>query len=228
MDEDQPAAERLEVEDDGQRQKRIQLQLERLNALSSSKSHTSSQKFDFGDRTTYPIAPPTELLARIQAFLPQIEASNVTLAQQAQQHPESVDIEHVSEDVEQYIEMNLGLGVFEDRSQRMQGKKDAEMSSPSPSSPSSSSPHTSRRLSSESSSAGELADGRDGDDEDEDEDEADSSDADTDSSSEIITSFSLAPRIIRPLPKRSLASRLKPNIVVLSDQASGEVPPSAV
>jgi len=67
-----------------------------------SKIHSVLQKLD----------PPnsTKLLSRVQAFLPQLEASNAILAQA---DPKSVDIENVPEGA-QYIEMNLGLGVFKD------------------------------------------------------------------------------------------------------------------
>ncbi|KAK2462454.1 hypothetical protein APHAL10511_005424 [Amanita phalloides] len=110
--------ERLDVEDDEQRQRRIQNHLEKLNSSSSAKIPTTARKFDFGDGTTYPVAPPTELLARVQAFLPQIEASNALLAQQVKTDPLGVNMEHVDDDTGQIIEMNLGLGVFEDRSHR--------------------------------------------------------------------------------------------------------------
>ncbi|KAI9012604.1 hypothetical protein CLU79DRAFT_890664 [Phycomyces nitens] len=61
------------------------------------------------ERKTYKIAPPTDILSRLQAFLPQLEAANASLQNMK---PEDLDIEQVEED-EQYIEMNLGLGVYE-------------------------------------------------------------------------------------------------------------------
>ncbi|KAF9037720.1 hypothetical protein BJ165DRAFT_571316 [Panaeolus papilionaceus] len=133
--------EKLEIEDEESRQARIQSFLEKLNTPSSSHSNplssTSPPQFDFGNRMTYPVEPPTNLLSRIQAFLPQMEASNNALAQQAKSDPSSVDIEHISDDMDQYIEMNLGLGVFEDRSKRpanAEDDEDTEMSTSSKSS----------------------------------------------------------------------------------------------
>ncbi|KIL71155.1 hypothetical protein M378DRAFT_19618 [Amanita muscaria Koide BX008] len=186
--------ERLEVEDDEQRERRIQIQLEKLNKSGAPQAR-KLLNFDFGNRVAWDAGPPTELLSRVQAFLPQIEASNAILAQQAESNPESVDIEHIDEDRDRYIEMNLGLGVFEDRTRRdkEQHKQNAtQLSSASSSETSSSSEHDATY-------------------------DSDSSDPDTDSSSEIITSFEPAPRSIRPLPKRSLASRVKPKIHVLNE-----------
>jgi len=51
------------------------------------------------------VKPPTELLSRVQAFLPQMEASNAILAQRAREDPNSVDIEHIPDRMDQYIEM---------------------------------------------------------------------------------------------------------------------------
>ncbi|OAD81395.1 hypothetical protein PHYBLDRAFT_103513, partial [Phycomyces blakesleeanus NRRL 1555(-)] len=61
------------------------------------------------ERKTFKIAPPTDIMSRLQAFLPQIQAANASLQNMK---PEDLDIEQVEED-EQYIEMNLGLGVYE-------------------------------------------------------------------------------------------------------------------
>lgn len=135
------------------------------------------------------------VLSRLQAFLPQLEASNAELARRAQADPSSVDIENIPEGAEQYIEMvriknmisislyslrpslqNLGLGVFEDRS----NQEDVDMSDTSSDSSDSSS-------NSESSS---------------------SDDDDSDSSSETNSSHPTRP--IKPLPRR-------PEIVELSD-----------
>jgi len=41
----------------------------------------------------------------VQAFLPQLEASNSLLAQRMEVDPSSVDIEHIPEGIDQYIEM---------------------------------------------------------------------------------------------------------------------------
>ncbi|KAF8150110.1 hypothetical protein B0H34DRAFT_666655 [Crassisporium funariophilum] len=173
--------EKLDVEDEESRQDRIQNYLERLNSSShpnDSQPPISFSKFDFGNRTTFAMEPPSELLSRVQAFLPQIEASNQILAQRAEQDPDSIDIEHIQEGVNQYIEMNLGLGVFEDRSHKHKERdEDSDMSTSS---------------SSDTSDTGK-------------ENDADS-DVDSDASSEIITSF-VPSRPIKPLPRRGSNKR---------------------
>ena len=45
------------------------------------------------------------VLSRVQAFLPQLEASNAILAQRAREDPNSIDIEHIPDGIDQYIEM---------------------------------------------------------------------------------------------------------------------------
>ncbi|KAG2369796.1 hypothetical protein BDR07DRAFT_1219249, partial [Suillus spraguei] len=108
---------KLEVEDEENRQQRICNLLEQLNSSSPSRntSNAAPPTFDFGERRTHPVDPPSELLARIQAFLPRLKEENDSLAQRIRDNPSSVDIENVEEDAEQYIEMNLGLGVLETR-----------------------------------------------------------------------------------------------------------------
>jgi hypothetical protein len=133
-------------------------------------------------------------------------------------------MEHVDDGMDQYIEMvrtmsssivhvcliscqNLGLGVFEEQSHQNRtpgDRNDAGMPSDS----------RSLTLSSSSDSSSSL------DDNDNDDNGSDSSSADTESSSEIITSFSAAPRLIRPLPKQSPASLQKPIIQVLGEKTS--------
>ena len=147
------------------------------------------------------------VLSRVQAFLPQIADSNDALSQRAQEDPSSVDIEHVEEGAERYIEMvrfhvrtlhlltfhkNLGLGVFEKKTKR--DSYDEEMSSDS---------------SSDSSDFSGM-----------DEDDAVEGDCNTssDASSEIITCF-VPSRPIKPLPRRSLKTALRPEIVVLKDES---------
>ncbi|KAH8992989.1 hypothetical protein EDB92DRAFT_1765247, partial [Lactarius akahatsu] len=119
--------QKLDAEDAEQRQIRLQNILERLNGDGPSETTTepSHLSFDFGDRRTYGIDPPTELLSRVQQFLPQIEQSNAELAHR---DPRSIDIEHIEETDERVIQMaskssNLGLGVFE---QRRAGASSAE------------------------------------------------------------------------------------------------------
>ncbi|KAF9458690.1 hypothetical protein BDZ94DRAFT_1270012 [Collybia nuda] len=129
-------AEKLDVEGEEERRVRIQSTLEKLNMTSTSTNKTATfptlPSFDFGKRPMHEIQPPSELLSRVQAFLPELEASNNLLVQKAQADPNSVDIEHVDEGMDQYIEMNLGLGVFEDRANRQKYEdEDTEMSSSS-------------------------------------------------------------------------------------------------
>ena len=45
------------------------------------------------------------VLARVQAFLPQLEASNTDLLRRARENPESIDIENISDHAESHIEM---------------------------------------------------------------------------------------------------------------------------
>lgn len=85
---------------------------------------------EFGDRLTFAVEPPSErmyysrvlmftqlfmdllfslVLARIEAFLPALEASNSQLLQQAQNDPRSVDIEHLNREEGRYIQMVRAL-----------------------------------------------------------------------------------------------------------------------
>jgi hypothetical protein len=169
----------LEVEDVEQRQRRLQDVLERLNGEGSSTEQSPNLTFDFGARRTFAIEPLAELLARVREFLPQIERSNVELSQR---DPRNIDIEHIEETDEHVVEMNLGLGVFEQRAARRSG-------SISSSSSSSGSPG---RVTSDSSSTDSTV-----------------SDSDSDSSSDTEddanrggSSGSPRMRPIRPLPKR--------------------------
>ena len=137
----------LEVEDAEQRQKRLRMCsvfppfsshptqcdflflfgsaeaiLERLNGEGPSTGESPNLSFDFGDRRTFAMEPPTErachstfddlgsclthhgkiVLARVRQFLPQIERSNAELSQM---DPRSIDIEHIEETDERIIEM---------------------------------------------------------------------------------------------------------------------------
>ncbi|KAL4076254.1 hypothetical protein V8B97DRAFT_40395 [Scleroderma yunnanense] len=107
----------LEVEDEEQRQDRLRSLLERVDNSSSGTnvSNNPLNMLNISKHKTHPVEPPTELLARVQAFLPAIHASNEALVQKNQ---DEVNVENVEEDEEQYIEMNLGLGVFETKRRR--------------------------------------------------------------------------------------------------------------
>ncbi|ORZ19504.1 hypothetical protein BCR42DRAFT_409901 [Absidia repens] len=61
-------------------------------------------------RKTFKINPNNDILSRVQSFLPQLQAANQQLDAV---DPAKLDIENVDEDSEQYIEMNLGLGVYD-------------------------------------------------------------------------------------------------------------------
>lgn len=61
----------------------------------------------FGHTTVLSNFSMSAVLSRVQAFLPQLEASNKALLLRAQEDPSSVDIENVEEDEEHYIEMVL-------------------------------------------------------------------------------------------------------------------------
>ncbi|KAI0275460.1 hypothetical protein BC834DRAFT_814831 [Gloeopeniophorella convolvens] len=101
----QQTTEILEVEDEEQRQRRLQDILENLNVTgpeTASRMQPPPMAFDFGERRTYAMEPPTELLSRIQQFLPQIAQSNADLVQR---DPRSIDIEHIEETDERVIQM---------------------------------------------------------------------------------------------------------------------------
>ncbi|KZT40019.1 hypothetical protein SISSUDRAFT_1060674 [Sistotremastrum suecicum HHB10207 ss-3] len=125
------AREKLDVEDEDQRLKRLgeSRALERTNESVSTKPEPKTATFDFGDRTTYDIPPPTDLLKRVEAFLPQLEASNALLQQRVEQNPHDVNIEHIDDEDGQYVEMNLGLGVFKQKRTESEGSSSEEVSS---------------------------------------------------------------------------------------------------
>ncbi|KAJ6532016.1 hypothetical protein B0H19DRAFT_1081924 [Mycena capillaripes] len=56
-------------------------------------------------------------LERVRAFLPQIQAANAESLEKASIDPGSVDMKNVEAD-EKFIQMSLGLGVFEDRTRK--------------------------------------------------------------------------------------------------------------
>jgi len=145
------------------------------------------------------------VLQRIQAFLPQMEAANADLLQRAQNRPESVNIEqHDEEDAGdgQYIEMNLGLGVFDIRapsSERSSSDKDCDSDVPSDISGDSS--DSSDEDTGESSESDSVVGGR-------------PAAADGRLIRAIRTQLP-SQRPMRPLPKRA-----KPSIVVLGETSS--------
>ncbi|KAJ7108502.1 hypothetical protein C8R44DRAFT_802876 [Mycena epipterygia] len=123
----QPQRETIDVEDDDARLQRIQRALEKLNTISSTATGLDAERILNAAGTSQPGGGSgeslNELLARVQAFLPQLEASNAALAEKVAMDPRSVDIENVEGD-DKVIQMNLGLGVFEDRT----GKEESDSS----------------------------------------------------------------------------------------------------
>ncbi|KAL1706276.1 hypothetical protein EV121DRAFT_278900 [Schizophyllum commune] len=184
---------KLEIDDPEERQRRLQSTLERLNGTSEHRDpeaildaimsgstagpSTGLPKIDPGNRETFAVEPPTELMSRVQAFLPQMQAENERLQQRAAQE---LDIEHLENEEGPYIEMDLGLGVY---SIRRPGDPSSESESSS--------------VSEESMSSSSIS----GDDSEEDSD----SDSDSDDSESDLSSSDAAPsepRIIKPLPRR--------------------------
>jgi hypothetical protein len=66
----------------------------------------------------FKIQSNSDILSRVQAFLPQMQQANESLERA---DPAALDIENVNEDEEQYIEMNLGLGVLEEKRKKTGG-----------------------------------------------------------------------------------------------------------
>ncbi|KAI0764687.1 hypothetical protein C8Q74DRAFT_1283401 [Fomes fomentarius] len=211
------AVDVLEVEDEEERQERIHELFTKLN--SSSMATPDPRAFDFGDRSTFAVEPPLELLSRIQAFLPELAASNADLLRRARQDPSSVDIESVGAEEGRYIEMNLGVGVFDHHGSLPPGipiadvdinleQDDTRMDDSSSDSDASSS------SSSDSSDSGS--------------DSGSDTDAHSGSEVDIVLSPSasasaqttVTTRPIKPLPRRRPVA--KPEIVVLSETSHSE------
>ncbi|KAK4521813.1 uncharacterized protein ATC70_004350 [Mucor velutinosus] len=83
------------------------------NANKSNKSinDISSMLIDSESKKTFPVGQ-SDILSRVQAFLPQLKNANEQLKKS---DPSKLDIENVDEEDGQYIEMNLGLGVYEEK-----------------------------------------------------------------------------------------------------------------
>ncbi|KAG1752443.1 uncharacterized protein EDB91DRAFT_516602 [Suillus paluster] len=186
-------APKLEVEDDEERQQRIGNLLEQLNSSSPSRNTSNAvpPAFDFGERKTFAVDPPSELLTRVRDFLPRLKAENDTLAQRIRDNPSSVDIENIEEDAEQYIEMNLGLGVLETR------PKDSDSNSFSSSQ---SDDDDSESASEEDSSSSSLSSPDSSSSESDSESDSDSDSGNSSNSSMHIKA--IASRPIKPIPRR--------------------------
>ncbi|KAL9555641.1 hypothetical protein MBANPS3_002263 [Mucor bainieri] len=79
----------------------------------------SSMMIDSESKRTFPVGQ-SDILSRVQAFLPQLKNANEQLEKA---DPSKLDIENVDEEEGQYIEMNLGLGVYEEKKP---GQSDSE------------------------------------------------------------------------------------------------------
>ncbi|ODQ54335.1 hypothetical protein SAICODRAFT_34028 [Saitoella complicata NRRL Y-17804] len=68
----------------------------------------------------------SDLLSRLNSFLPQLKAANEDL--EKVEDKETLNIENIGEDEEKYIEMNLGLGVLEEKRPGEEFESDSEES----------------------------------------------------------------------------------------------------
>ncbi|KAJ1982791.1 hypothetical protein H4R35_000150 [Dimargaris xerosporica] len=55
------------------------------------------------------------LIGRLKHFIPELKAANDDLERQTTDNPLAFNMEHVDSEDERYVEMNLGLGVFDKR-----------------------------------------------------------------------------------------------------------------
>ncbi|KAJ1732833.1 hypothetical protein LPJ72_003202 [Coemansia sp. Benny D160-2] len=79
-------------------------------------------------RKTFRVEPPSALLSRLQSFLPQIAEANKKLKDDMAEDPSKVDIENVDDSANQYIEMDLGLGVFDMKPKKKSNPEDIVIS----------------------------------------------------------------------------------------------------
>ncbi|KAG0293560.1 hypothetical protein BGZ96_002667 [Linnemannia gamsii] len=86
---------------------------ELITSLLTGNKPSDPKETPVGERKTFKINN-TDLLSRLENFLPKLKEANAQLDQQLKADPKAVDIENVDEaSGEQYIEMDLGLGVFD-------------------------------------------------------------------------------------------------------------------
>ncbi|CUA70702.1 hypothetical protein RSOLAG22IIIB_04298 [Rhizoctonia solani] len=78
-----------------------------------------------------PLPINRDLLTRLEAFLPAMHESTQQLQQRVQSDPSSLDIEHLDPSAQEYIEMNLGLGVYESRPNPHESESDSSSGSDS-------------------------------------------------------------------------------------------------
>ncbi|KAF8928662.1 hypothetical protein EDD21DRAFT_357139 [Dissophora ornata] len=85
---------------------------ELISSLLSGNKSSTPKETPIGERKTFKVQ--SDLLARLEDFLPKMKEANAQLDQKLQEDPKALDIENVDEESgEQYIEMDLGLGVFD-------------------------------------------------------------------------------------------------------------------
>ncbi|PCH37163.1 hypothetical protein WOLCODRAFT_167355 [Wolfiporia cocos MD-104 SS10] len=200
----QRAQNLLEPEDEEERLHRMHETFRKLNATTQNPPFSAFQPPRLRDKTMFAIEPPSDLLSRVQAFLPELAVSNAEISRRAQADPDSVDIENV-EGGKQYIEMNLGLGVFDKHDTSSIDTYDADMRDGE---------HTQASSGSDTSSDTSS---------DSDSDMSDSDDSSSDIS--IDDGFSASPRLVKPLPKRALS---RPSIMVLGEHGQAETMTDAV
>ncbi|KAF9922766.1 hypothetical protein FBU30_007115 [Linnemannia zychae] len=83
-----------------------------ISSLLTGNKPSTPKETPVGERKTFKVK--SDLLARLEDFLPKIKEANAQLEKQLKTDPKAVDIENVDEESgEQYIEMDLGLGVFD-------------------------------------------------------------------------------------------------------------------
>ncbi|TCD64060.1 hypothetical protein EIP91_004568 [Steccherinum ochraceum] len=116
--------QRLDIEDDDDRLTRMHNVFMQLDSKATSQGLHPLQprSFDLGDRSTFAFEPSTDLLSRVQAFLPEIAASNAQLELRARENPKSVDIENIR-DGESYIQMTLAQEKLYETGYRRVGRR---------------------------------------------------------------------------------------------------------
>ncbi|KAF9967133.1 hypothetical protein BGZ70_010656 [Mortierella alpina] len=85
---------------------------ELISNLLTGNKPSASEDTPVTERKTFKVK--SNLLARLEDFLPKIKEANAQLDAKVKEDPKAVDIENVDDaSGEQYIEMDLGLGVFD-------------------------------------------------------------------------------------------------------------------
>ncbi|KAG0268273.1 hypothetical protein BGZ95_002520 [Linnemannia exigua] len=85
---------------------------ELISSLLTGNKPSVPKETPVGERKTFKVK--SDLLSRLENFLPKMKEANDQLDKQLKADPKAVDIENVDEESgEQYIEMDLGLGVFD-------------------------------------------------------------------------------------------------------------------